>query len=595
MLNKIYKLIKILTKSHQKKLLLLQILVMISAILEVTTILLFGPFLAFIGNNGNPTSFPYLLNAVTFFGINSEKDLFIYMSIFLLIIVLLSSLFSIITIRKLSFFAANVGSEFGDRLYSFYMSKSYLYHSNTNSAEIIKKIASEVNRVTDNFLQPIVQINARIATVVFLSIFILIYNTVVAITGIIIISITYYTLFKVVKNKLSVNGEQISVASKLRFKLLNEGLNAIKEIQILGRENFFISKFNISGKQFADSYGSNNSMYNIPKYVIELMLYVSMLLLILYFVLKDTDELSTFLPTLAVFGIASLKLLPSFQQIYSGVAQIRSNVSAFDSIYSDLRTSLGTVNYSYSKNSERISGSLTLNNAFFKYSKESEFSLNDINIIIPFRSKIGIVGPSGSGKSTLIDILMGSINLSSGTLYVGGILINKESVSKFRNNIGYVSQTPLILDGTIAENIAFGVDLDDIDYNRLVNSAEIAQLTSWIESLQDSFYTHVGERGVKISGGQRQRIAIARAFYNDAEYIFFDEATSSLDTITENSIMETIEKISELKTIVMIAHRLSTVKSCDNIYIITKGKIKDQGSFKYLLENNKDFLTMSGI
>lgn len=595
MLNKILKLIKILTKAHQKKLLLLQILVIISAVLEVTTILLFGPFLAFIGNNGDPSSFPYLLNAVTFFGINSEKDLFIYMSIFLLIIVLLSSLFSIITIRKLSFFAANVGSEFGDRLYSFYMSKSYLYHSNTNSAEIIKKIATEVNRVTDNLLQPIVQINARIATVVFLSIFILIYNTVVAVAGIIIISITYYTLFRVVKNRLSVNGEQISVASKLRFKLLNEGLNAIKEIQILGREHFFINKFNMSGKQFANSYGSNNSMYNIPKYVIELMLYVSILLLILYFVLKDTGELSTFLPTLAVFGIASFKLLPSFQQIYSGVAQIRSNISAFDSIYSDLHTSVDIGNNFYSRNSERISGSITLNNAFFKYSNESEFSLNDINIIIPFRSKIGIVGPSGSGKSTLIDILMGSINLSSGTLAVGGIPINKESVLKFRNNIGYVSQTPLILDGTIAENIAFGVDLEDINYNRLVKSAEIAQLTSWIESLQDSFHTHVGERGVKISGGQRQRIAIARAFYNDAEYIFFDEATSSLDTITENSIMETIEKISELKTIIMIAHRLSTVKSCDNIYIVTEGKIKDQGSFKYLLEHNKDFLTMSGV
>lgn len=595
MLDTIKKLVKVLTKEQQKKLFLLQILVMISAVLEVTTILIFGPFMALIGNNGNPKSIPYLIKIFSIFGINSSKEFFIGTSILLLFIVVLSSFFSIITIRKLSYFAADVGSEFGDRLYSFYMSKNYLYHSNTNSAEIIKKIATEVARVTDNILQPIVQINARIATVIFLSIFIVIYNTTIAVAGIIIISTTYYILFRFVKNRLSKNGEQISITAKLRFKLLNEGLNAIKEIQILGREEFFINKFNESGKKFSISYGSSNSLYNIPKYIIEFILYISMLLLILFFVLSDTNKLSIFLSTLAVFGIASLKLLPSFQQIYSGLAQIRSNVSAFDSIHLDLTESIDNKNVLNTRNFEKISGKISLNNAFFRYSNESKFAINDINIQIPFRSQIGIVGPSGSGKSTLVDILMGSISISSGQLSVGDVIINDESIRKFRNNIGYVSQTPLILDGTIAENIAFGVSLDNIDYKRLENSAKIAQLMSWIETLPDTFQTFVGERGVKISGGQRQRIAIARAFYNDAEYLFFDEATSSLDTITENSIMETIENISEIKTIIMIAHRLSTVRNCDKIYIISEGKIKDEGTYNYLLENNKDFLIMAGV
>jgi ABC-type multidrug transport system fused ATPase/permease subunit len=595
MYNTVKNLIKVLTRKQKIKLLLLQFLIIISAVLEVVTILIFGPFMALIGNTDNKNIIPlFLINILSSLGIDSNKDFIIAISFLLLIIVILSSFCSIVTIRKLSYFAAEVGSAFGDRLYNLFMSKNYLYHSKTNSAEIIKKIATDVGRVTDNILQPIVQINARIATVIFLSVFILLYNTKIAVVGIFIISATYFILFRLVKNRLSKNGNQISITSKARFKLLNEGFNAIKEVQILGRQDFFISKFNQSGKEFAESYGSSNSLYNTPRYIIEFILYFSMLLLILFFVLSDTNEFSTFLSTLAVFGIASLKLLPSFQQMYSGLAQIRSNVSAFDSIHLDLIESFKNNNNIISRNDEKISGDISLKNAFFSYSNNNQSVINGIDIHIPLRSKIGIVGPSGSGKSTLMDILMGSISPSKGKLFVGDSIITNDSDRKFRNNIGYVSQSPLMLDGTIAENIAVGISLNDIDYSKLSKSANVAQLTSWIDSLPDNYETIVGERGVKISGGQRQRIAIARAFYNDAEYLFFDEATSSLDTITENSIMKTIDKISEHKTIIMIAHRLSTVKKCDKIYIISDGKVKGEGTYNYLLENNKEFSIMAG-
>jgi len=595
MFTSIKNLFKVLTKAQQRKIFILQSLIIVSGILEVITILIFGPFMALVGNNDGLNDITFFSEIFSFFGIISYKKFIVGMTILLLIIVFLSSFFSILTIRKLSYFAADLGSEFGDRLYKYYMSKNYLYHSNTNTAEIIKKIATEVGRVTDNILQPIVQINARIMTVLFLAIFILYYNPTVAIAGIFIISGTYFVLFGVVKNKLSINGKQISVTAKSRFKLLNEGFNAIKEIKILDREDFFISKFNESGKIFSKSYGSSNSLYNIPRYIIEFILYFSMLLLILFFVYDDTNNFSYFLSTLAVFGIASLKLLPSFQQIYSGLAQIRSNLSAFDSIYLDLFTALNSNIVESSKLSKKITGDINLSRAFFRYPEQSEFVINDITIQIPFRSKIGIVGTSGSGKSTLVDILMGTIPLSSGQLKVGGIFIDDNSVRQLRNNIGYVSQMPLLLDGTITENIAFGVNKNDIDDVKLLNSVKIAQIENWIDSLPNSFNTIVGERGVKISGGQRQRIAIARALYNDSEFLFFDEATSSLDTITENSIMKTIEEMCDNKTIIMIAHRLSTVKNCDKIYIVSEGKIKDEGTYDHLLQNNADFSMLSGV
>lgn len=595
MMNITINLLKTLTSLQKKQLFFLQFIVVFSAILEVITILVFGPFMALVGNNDILNNNILIKEAYLFLGLHTKTEFLIASASFVLISVLLSSILSVITIRKLSFFAAEVGAEFGDRLYSLYMSKNYLYHSTINSSEIIKKIATEVGRVTDNILQPIVQINARIATVIFLSIFVILYNPIIAIFGVLIISTTYYILFGFVKNRLSKNGQLISINAKKRFKLLNEGLSAIKEIQILGREDFFISKFKESGKVYSKSYGSSNSLYNIPKYIIEFVLFFSMVILVLVFVLGDENRFSGFLPLLAVFGIASIKLLPSFQQIYSGLAQIRSNTSAFDSIKDDLISALNVLAHPFKRDDERISGDIRLKNVFFNYPNHHKLALNGLSIEVPFRSKIGIVGPSGSGKSTLIDMIMGSIEPNKGELYVGDVLITNDTIHKWRNNIGYVSQMPLIIDGSIAENIALGVNSSEIDILKLHNSIRIAHLSDWIKNLPDLFDTIVGERGMQISGGQRQRLAIARSFYHNAEYLFFDEATSSLDIITENNIMKTIEEISGIKTIVMIAHRLNTVKNCDLIYIVSDGKIIEKGTYNFLINNNSDFSVMAGV
>ena len=593
MLGSIIKLLGALKREQKKQLFFLQLLVIVSAIMEVVTILVFGPFMTFVSSNVLNDN-PFFKKLYFFLGVDSHKEFLLALSLFILLSICISTLFSIVTIRKLSLFAAEVGAEFGDRLYSLYMNKDFLYHSSVNSAEIMKKISTEVNRVTDNILQPTMQINARIATVVFVLVFVFVYNPTVAIIGVFTISLTYYILFGVVKNRLLQNGKMISVTSKKRFKLLNEGLNAIKEIQILGRENFFVDKFEESGEMFSKAYGSSNSLYNIPRYIVEFILFSGIIMMAIVFILGDENKFTTFLPTLAVLGIASLKLLPSFQQIYSGMAQIRSHTSAFDSIQEDLKEALIKKSYLLEKSTEKISGDIYVKEAIFTYPNQPKPAITGISLHIPLRARVGVVGPSGSGKSTLIDLLMGSIIPQEGELSVGGTVIDHTSVSKWRNNIGYVSQMPLIIDGSIAENVALGINRWDIDITKLDNSLKIAHLYDWVKELPNSYETIVGERGMKISGGQRQRIAIARAFYNNPEYLFFDEATSSLDTITETNIMETLEEISGNKTIVMIAHRLNTVKKCDWIYIISDGRVKDEGTFEYLIQNNNDFSIMAG-
>lgn len=591
----IKNLLKVMTKKQKKELIILQILVVTSAIFEVCGVLAIGPFMALVGNIGLIETHELINPIYVYSGISNPVDFLAATGFLVLGLMFLAAITSIFTIWKLSLFAANVGAEFGDRLFKHYMRKDYLYHTSINSADLTKKIAIEVNRVTDNVLQAMVQINARIATVAFISLFVFLYNPYIAVSGVVILSFAYCTLYYFVKNKLSANGGLISKYSKKRFSLMNEGFGALKEVQILGREEYFIDQFKQSGKVFAGAYGTSNGLYNMPRYFMEFIVYSSMVGLVLLLLKKYDGELSVVLPIMAVFGIAAFKLLPSFQQMYSGAAQIRSNISAFEAIETDLIEALEESSFDPKRTDHKIRGDINLTDAFFSFDANKSPTLNNISVSIPLKTTIGIVGPSGSGKSTLLDVLIGSIKLVHGELKVGGTIIDEFNKGEWQNSIGYVSQMSLIKDGSIAENIAFGVDAADISKEKLIKAAAMAQLTEWVESLSDSYATQVGERGLQISGGQRQRIAIARALYNDAEYLFFDEATSALDGLTEKNIMESISNMAGLKTIIMVAHRLNTVRDCDHIYIVDEGRISDHGSYQYLMETNKKFIQMSGL
>lgn len=594
MIQQMKSLLGAMTATQRKKFYILQLLVVISAIFELVGVLAIGPFIALVGNIGLIETHQVIGGVYRSSGISSPTEFLALTGVIVLVLMFAAAIASIFTIWKLSLFAASVGAEFGDRLYQLYMNKGYLYHTSINSADLVKKIAIEVSRVTDNVLQPIVQINARIATVMFISIFVFVYNPYMAILGIVILSSAYFILYYLVRGKLARNGKLISEYSKRRFSLMNEGFGAIKEIEILGRKNYFVNKFKDSGQIFSLAYGTSNGLYNTPRYLIEFVVYSSMIGLILLLLKAYDGELSAILPVMGVFGVAALKLLPSFQQIYSGAAQIRNNISALDSINSDL---LEASQYSFeeSLSTNKISGNINLEKATFKYKNNNAPALHNITIEIPSKTSIGIVGPSGSGKSTLLDVLIGSISLDSGKLIVGEEIINEESLPNWRNSIGYVSQISLIKDGTIAENIAFGIDSENIDYGKLSRAAKLAQLDIWVQSLPASYETQVGERGLQISGGQRQRIAIARALYNDAEYLFFDEATSALDGVTERDIMNAINNMAGIKTIVMIAHRLNTVKNCDYIYLISNGQVQDSGTYDSLIKSSDYFNLAANI
>jgi HlyD family secretion protein len=327
----------------------------------------------------------------------------------------------------------------------------------------------------------------------------------------------------------------------------------------------------------------------------ELIAFGSMISLVLYLLFSHDGNLGLILPILSVYALVAIKLLPAFQQIYVGVAGVRANLPAFESLQQDLNDSVQTQLSTLTPKQSYLhpKQEILIENVTFNYPGKKESAINEVNMLIPINSVIGIVGPSGSGKSTLIDILLGLIEPQQGQLKIDGLVINDQNRRSWQNNIGFVAQSIFLSEGTISENVAFGIPQHQIDTGRVQNALKLAHLDELISSFEDGVLTKVGERGVKLSGGQRQRIGIARALYHNAEILIFDEATSSLDGITEKMIMDAIHDFSGQKTIILIAHRLKTIQQCDQIFFIDKGRLVDKGTYQELIKSNKHFKNMS--
>ncbi len=318
-------------------------------------------------------------------------------------------------------------------------------------------------------------------------------------------------------------------------------------------------------------------------------------LLILYLIINHQGNLSIIIPILTIYALASLKLLPAFQQIYSSIATIKGNVAAFKSIEKDLLASRTYKHQSVKQNQNQkfldIETKIDLKNVTFNYPNKKP-TLKKINISIPAKNVIGIVGPTGSGKSTIIDILLGLIEPKEGHLIVNDLIIKEENRREWQNSIGYVGQNIFLSQNSVAENIAFGISKDLIDFERVHQALELAKMSEEVKTFEKNIHTSVGERGLQLSGGQRQRIGIARALYHNPAVLIFDEATSSLDGGTEKKIMNTIYSLRNDKTIILISHRIKTLKECDYIFFIKDGQITDKGVYNELFQSNTNFINM---
>ena len=593
MLKQLKELYSLLTPEQRKGLLRLQLLVVFMSFAEIASVATIGPFMALVGDMGQLQGEGWIAQVYAASGLGEPRTFMLWLGIGVLAVLTAAALISMYTVWKLSMYGTRVGAELSGRLFNHYMHQPWLFHASGSSSHLTSKIAQETGRVTNSVINPFMQMNAKLVMATLMAVAIFIYNPWVAMAGLLVFATAYLLLYRTVRRRLQYNGEQLTREQGLRFKLMAEGLGGIKDALLLGRQEIFTDRFLTASKKMAYAQGANQALSFAPRYAMELVAFGCVILLVLYLLAQHEGDLGSVLPVLSVYALAGFKLLPAFQQVYSSISAIRGNLSAFDSVKDDLRAS-GIMLCAQSEidNTHKHlppTKEIKIKNAVFSYPGKQKPALNGLDITIPVNKVIGLVGASGSGKSTAIDLLLGLIEPQQGELLVDGVPLTEKNRRAWQNSLGFVPQSIFLADSTIRENIAFGLPLESIDDAQVKKAASMAHLDELIKELPDGLDTRVGERGVQLSGGQRQRIGIARALYHDAEVLVLDEATSALDGITEKLVMDAIHDFSGKKTIIMIAHRLTTVRECDTIFFFENGSVKDKGTYEELMSRSREF------
>ena len=436
--------------------------------------------------------------------------------------------------------------------------------------------------------------NSKIILCLCMLIAILVYKPIIVLITVIFASVFYFIFYSLFKFRLKKFGQLVSSSQKNIFNIVSESFGGIKDVLFLGKQKKFIREFDKNYLTFGRSVGTAAALGQIPKYILELLGYGSVILIIIYIISFEDKNFINYLPILSVYALAGLKLLPAFQAIYSCVSGIKSNIQAFEVLKEDIsKSKYELIESQDDKDLPQINSKIELKDISFAYPNKKNLILSNFNLSLPIKKVIGIVGETGSGKSTLIDIILGLIEPQSGGLYLDGKKLLNKQKRAWQNQIGVVPQNIFLMNKSIKENIAFELDPKTIDEEKIFNALKLSRLDKFVSTLPNGINTIVGERGVQLSGGQCQRVGIARALYNDPEFLLFDEATSSLDGITEKLIMDAIQDFSGNKSIIIITHRLSTIKICDNIFLIENGKVVDEGSYSTLIKNNDKFKKMA--
>jgi HlyD family secretion protein len=597
MFSQLKELYSLLTNDQRKKLLRLQILVVLMAFAEIAGVVSIGPFMALVGDISQLQGEGRLADLYRATGLEDPRDFLFWVGIGVLVILAVAACISMFTIWRLSMYGAQVGAELGNRLFRHYMYQPWLFHASGSSSQLTNRIAQESTRITSQIINPLMQMNAKLVMALFMTLAIFLYNPVVALSGLLLFSGAYMLLYKSVRRRLVRNGRHISEAQQMRFKLMGEGFGGIKDALLLGRQKVFTDRFQAECEKFAAAQGTTQALGQVPRYAMELIAFGAIIFLVLYLLSSHEGDLGAILPVLSVYALAGFKLLPAFQQAYTGLSQIRGNLAAFDAVRDDLRASSLTVAKSSVPTGQRLApkSEIRFDNVVFSYPGKEDPALKNLNITIPANKVTGLVGASGSGKSTAIDLLLGLIEPQQGKVLVDGQPVTKDNCRQWQNSLGFVPQSIFLSDSSITENIAFGLPPENVDEDKVKRAATMAHLDELLEQLPDGLATRVGERGVQLSGGQKQRIGIARALYHDADVLVLDEATSALDGITEKLIMDAIHDFAGKKTIIMIAHRLATVRQCDSLYLLEQGRVTGHGTYDELASENTTFQRMAKL
>lgn len=479
----------------------------------------------------------------------------------------------------------SISSELSEDIYRRTLYQPYYIHLERNSSFIIDGIARKVSSLTNELLKPFLNMLTSGGIILSIALTLVLLNSYVSILSLIGFAFIYFSIILFAKEKLKRNSIRVAHESTRVIKALQEGLGGIRDVLIDGTQEVYCRIYSSADRPFRAAAGTNALINSSPRYLIEALGIV--LIAVLAASLVDSEsEFVDSVPFLGALALGAQKALPLMQQFYAAWTTIKGSQASVAEAMMLLDQPMPQDLANYKNTTLDFIKKIELKNISFRYTSESKFVINDLSLAIKKGSKVGLIGPTGSGKSTLTDIMMGLLNPTSGKLLVDGVPITIKNIRAWQNKIAHVPQSIYLSDSTIEENIAFGVDEGNINFERVLKAAKLAQISDVIEALPNKYKTLIGERGMRLSGGQRQRIGIARAFYKQASVIFFDEATSALDNETENAVMSAINSLGKNVTLIIVAHRLTTLKNCDLIVEISDGQIKKFGTYADIVINN---------
>jgi ABC-type multidrug transport system fused ATPase/permease subunit len=569
-MKQIASLFTLLTRSQKRSALVLLFMMFLGMLLETLGVGMVIPVLAFLSQDNPLQQFPQLQPAFLAIGIPSNNELIAYIMIAMVVLYTFKTFFLVFVNWMQSKFVFQLQASLSQRIFSGYLYQPYTFHLQRNSSQLIQTVSNETAQFARSAMLPGMMLITE--TLVLIGICTLLL-TIEPLGAILIILIMVFAggFFYRYSRKRSVEwGKARQHHEGKCIQHVQQGLGGAKEVKLLGREENFIEQFARHSTASAKVWERQITLQVLPRLWLELLAVISLAALVLTMLWKGTS-LDSIVPTLGLFAAAAFRLMPSFNRVLTALQNLRFALP----VTTRLVNELSLFNQESQKNNEEtfaFQNQVRISNVSYTYPQAGKPSLTELTISIPYGTSIGIIGSSGAGKSTLVDVLLGLLKPTAGQVLVDGQNI-QSNLQGWMRQIGYVPQTIYLTDDSLRNNIAFGVPADEVNEAAIHKAIEAAQLEEFVGSLAEGLDTIVGERGVRLSGGQRQRIGIARALYNDPEILILDEATSALDTQTESDVMDAINALHGKKTIVIIAHRLSTLQQCDTIIHIEHGHL----------------------
>jgi ATP-binding cassette subfamily C protein len=581
----------LLDQAARRRLALLSALIFSNTILEILSIGMILPFIALLSRPQLVETNSIARHVYEKLGFSSPNELLLLFGVTLLFLVVFKNVYLFFVTRAQYRFSFGQAALVSTRLFERYLRAPYAVHLNRNPADLITTADYSTDQAFQNGIMSLLIMATEASAVIGIIVLMLVAEPIPTLVLIALLGLCGYVLGRLMHRRTIVLGEVSLGLRMARLRTLTQALSAIKELMAFGREDFFRDRFQTLRFKHADAQSQAAVLGQAPRMVIETVV-VGGLMLAVVVILLQNRTLPEIMSVLALFAMAAFRIMPGVNRIFVAFNAVKNAKAVVDSIAADLNDPLLESKFPVKANNSPLNaGEITFRGVCFAYDNAPRSALIDISLTIERGESVGFVGASGAGKSTLVDILIGLLKPTRGSIEVNGDDL-AASPSRWRRLIGYVPQMITLIDDTIRNNVAFGIAEDEIDDQRIWHVLAMARLEDHCRSMPEGLDTMLGERGVRLSGGERQRVGIARALYHDPEILVFDEATSALDNESEYEITKTVEALRGQKTLVIIAHRLSTVKSCDRLILMQNGRISDSGNFQTLLNRSAEFRSM---